>query len=70
MTEQVRLLTMQDEFERLHAMADGRGSVRVERELLRHVLIDYSLMLGALHKASGFTVFEPNPKRQRPHSRP
>lgn len=71
MTVRVDLLTSTDVFDRLHQLADGRkAKVTVDRDELRQVLVDYSVMLASLHKASGYQVIEPKPRRERPRLSP
>jgi hypothetical protein len=67
MTQQVNLLTSNDAFHQLHELADGKKStVRVGRQQLLHLLIDYSVMLAALSGNNGFKVIEPAALRARP----
>ena len=70
MTVTVELLTTQDVFERLHKLADGkRANVSVDRDELRQLLMDHSVMLANLHSSTSFKVIEPLPKRIRPRLR-
>ena len=66
MSSKVSLLTTTESFDELHATAQtGRGSAKVSREQLLHLLIDHSVMVKALQGSSSFTVTEPR-KRERP----
>lgn len=67
MTTKITLLTPQDAFEALHSAANSKKSqVRVDREALLHLLIDYGVMLGALQTNGCFRVIEAAGKRSRP----
>lgn len=67
MTQEVRLLTSNDAFDQLHATADcKKTTVRVGREQLSRLLVDYSVMLAALNSSTQFRVIEPVAFRQRP----
>jgi hypothetical protein len=67
----VDLLTTTEVFDRLHRLSDGRkAKVAIDRDELRQVLVDYSVMLACLHRASGFRVVEPKPRRERPRLSP
>jgi len=64
MTAQIKLLTSQDAFHRLHELINGRKeTLKIDRQLLTNLLVDYSVMLAALSKTSGFAITEP---RERP----
>ena len=68
MITRIELTTSQADFDQLHALANTRrGTVKVETQALLHLLIDYSVLLGAVQGRSGFTVIEPTakPLRQR-----
>jgi hypothetical protein len=70
MTTQITLLTSHDVFTKLHELADGRRAiVKINREELTHLLIDHTLMYGALRTSNGFTVTEAMQRRERPKLR-
>lgn len=68
--QQVKLLVDETTLKELEALADGRKrAVRVDREALEKLLIDYGVMYNAITNNRGlFTVTEPQtaPKRRRP----
>jgi hypothetical protein len=65
MTAQIKLLTSQDAFHRMHQLINGRkDTLKIDKQMLTNLLVDYSVMLAALSKVSGFVVNEP---RERPH---
>lgn len=67
MTQRIEMSLDQTAFERLHKIADGRKSeVRVSREELGKLLMDYSVLLAAVSQSTGFKVIEPTTPRQRP----
>ena len=64
MTSQIKLLTSQESFHKMHQMINGRkDTLRIDKQMLTNLLVDYSVMLAALSKVSGFMVNEP---RERP----
>ncbi len=64
MTTQIRLLTSQDAFHAMHeAINSKKATLRVPNQMLTNLLVDYSVMLAALSKVSGFVVNHP---RERP----
>jgi hypothetical protein len=65
MTAQIKLLTSQDAFHRMHQLINGKkDTLKIDKQMLTNLLVDYSVMLAALSKVSGFVVNEP---RERPH---
>ena len=62
--KEIKLLLSSDALHNLHAKADGKGSVKVDRETLRHLIIDYGRVTAAL--SSTVKVVEP---RLRPRLR-
>lgn len=60
----VQLLTTHEAFERLHSLADGRGSVKVDRETLTKLLIDHTAMYNAL-RGTSVKVVAPIKHRER-----
>jgi hypothetical protein len=65
MTAQIKLLTSQDAFHKMHQLINGRkDTLKIDKQMLTNLLVDYSVMLAALSKVSGFVVNEP---RERPH---
>lgn len=67
MAQQVDLLTTEATLEELYPLADGKKRVvRVNRDALNHLLIDYGVMLNALRGSATFKVVVPKPHRQRP----
>ena len=66
MTVNVSLLTSSDVLDRLTTVTDGRGSVvRISRQELTDLLLDWSVMHSALSRSSTFKVTEPE-HRERP----
>jgi hypothetical protein len=64
MTSQIKLLTSQESFNKMHQLINGRKeSLKIDKQTLTNLLVDYSVMLAALSKVSGFVVNEP---RERP----
>lgn len=68
MTANVRLLTPERALEQLCQLCDAtrRSTVKVDREALNLVLIDYNVMLNALRSSYSYTVHLPEAKRERP----
>jgi hypothetical protein len=65
MTAQIKLLTSQDAFHAMHQLINGKkDTLKIDKQMLTNLLVDYSVMLAALSKVSGFVVNEP---RERPH---
>lgn len=65
MSQTVELLTPLDTFQDLHVLADGKdGKVKVDKAALRRLLIDHTLMIGALKQAAVQVRTEPPPKRR------
>jgi hypothetical protein len=61
----IDLLTSLNTFQDLHELADGKsGKVKVEKDQLRHLLIDHSFMLQEL-KRHGVTCRDPTVKKRR-----
>jgi hypothetical protein len=66
MTARVDLKLDQSAFDRLHEVSDTRRSmVKVERDYLATLLMDYSVMLAALRSSGSFKVTEPESPRER-----
>jgi hypothetical protein len=66
MPREVNLLTNQNDFEKLHALADRRGTmVSLERQILTQLLVDHSVLVTAC-KGAGVRITEPKPHRERP----
>ncbi len=64
MTTQIKLLTSQDIFQQLHELVQyNRKKTTVPTQVLTNLLIDYSVMLAALSKISGFVIKD---ARERP----
>ena len=64
MTSQIKLLTSQNDFHAMHqAINSKKETLRIPKQMLTNLLVDYSVMLAALSKVSGFVVSEP---RERP----
>ncbi len=67
MTIKVLLLTPSPVFEAMCKLADGRKrSVKVNRDQLNLLVMDYQKMLNTLRGSSTFKVEHPQVKRQRP----
>lgn len=61
----IELLTPLDTFHDLHELADGReGKCRIDKAVLRSLLIDHTVMINALQRAAVKVKTEP-PKRRR-----
>jgi hypothetical protein len=67
MTVKVSLITTQNELEHLHEKTnDGRAlAVRIEREALAHLLVDYARLCTALAESTSFKLEEPAKVRTR-----
>jgi hypothetical protein len=60
MTTQLKLLTSQEAFHTLHqAINSKKATIKISNQMLTNLLVDYSVMLAALSKVSGFVVTEP-----------
>ena len=66
MTINITLLSSAETIDRLTTVTDGRGSVvRISRQELTDLLLDWSVMHTALSRSSTFKVTEPE-HRERP----
>jgi hypothetical protein len=64
MTSQIKLLTSQDAFHAMHQAIDSKKqTLKIPNQMLTNLLVDYSVMLAALSKVSGFVIKDP---RERP----
>lgn len=63
MVVKVRLVTAQNEYERLHQLTEGtRASVVVPRELLLKLLMDHSCMAAVIQGSSSFSLIIARPR--------
>ena len=66
MTINILLLSSSNDLDRLSTVADGRGAVvRISRQELANLIVDYGVMHTALSGSSTFKVTEPE-HRERP----
>jgi hypothetical protein len=66
MTISISLMSSSDDLDRLSTIADGRGAVvRISRQELVNLIVDYGVMHTALSGSSTFKVTEPE-HRERP----
>ena len=66
MTINITLLSSSNDLDRLSTVADGRGAVvRISRQELANLIVDYGVMHTALSGSSTFKVTEPA-HRERP----
>lgn len=67
MTIKVELHSSLEDVNTLGNIADGRKStVKVDREMLNRLVLDYSIMSRALSLSTTYRLIEPKPRRKRP----
>lgn len=60
------LLTTDTDFDDLHTMAEGRKhAVRLDREKLKRLLVDYTVLYNAVRDHTALKVSVPKPARVR-----
>ena len=65
MTSQIKLLTSQDAFHKMHQLINGKKeTLKIDKQMLTNLLVDYSVMLAALSKISDFKLSEPRGRPQ------
>lgn len=60
MTITVNLLTSQDDLDSLYKLVDGKKqSIKVDRQKLDRLLIDYGVLTNAVQSSTSFKLIEP-----------